>query len=265
MVSVRAVGRGPIDFVGSDGNQLTIPLSAINFVDGKPTSDIEADGLDVWLKYLADHGQLTPGPAPVPPVAMVFTAVAEAATGNDITVAVAPKGTDAVELTVTERHVYKGLTLKAGVAQSIDKVLDTSSGAILHLKTIGNRNGVPVKGPLNEADDWAIKDVDGNELATLAPRSADYNKGKSALTVGLDEIDDQVTFTLTMEWTSDHFSVAKAGLPHNPLDPLAADDLAFSVTIDKATELPKPGVFALQGGADAKEAKQATATLPANE
>lgn len=262
MRPVRAVGRGPIDFVGSDGNQLTIPLSAIKFVEGAPTSDIPADGLDIWLKYLADHGQLRPGPDPVPPDAMVFTAVAGAATGNDIKVAVAPKGTDAVEITVTERHVYKGLTLKADLSRSIDKVLDASSGAILQVKTIDVRAGIPVEGPLKEAaDSWAIKDDLGTQLATLKARSSDYNKG--ALTVRLD-LDDKVavTFTLTMEWTSNHVSVAKADLPQSPLP---AADLAFSVTIDRATALPKPGVYALQGGADAKQAEHATATFPANE
>lgn len=271
MATAPAVGNGPIDFVGSDGEQLTIPLSAIKFVDGNVTSEVTADGLDTWLKYLVAQGQLAPGPTAAAE-AMVFKAVTDGATGNDITVTVKAAGASAVEITVNEKHVYKGLNFKSAAdsERSLEKVLDSSSGALVHVANFTGGTGTPAKGTVVAAGSpgtppWSIKDTDGNDLATLNPRSAAWNTG--VLTVDLGDVDDKadpITFTLTMAWASKPVIVQETDVTGGALAP---NDLKFSVTIDPATSLPKPGTFTLQGGADAvsKPAEAASATLPANE
>ena len=107
-----AIGEGPIAFVDAEGKQYAVPLTAISFEDGVVQSAVVVDGLQMWLAYLVLQGQLTSGPTPAAVDAMVLEARNDGPTGNDIVVEVRDIGPDAVEIKVTEIHLYEGLRLR---------------------------------------------------------------------------------------------------------------------------------------------------------
>jgi len=264
MATVSAVGDGPIDFVGSDGRQLTIPLEAITFVDDVPTSSISADGLGAWLVYLVDQGDLVPGPSPAAPVALRLVAAKEGATGNDITIEVSAAGGTAV-LIVTESHVYEKVSCNpAAATRRLADVLSDSSLVHLTNPTAGGTTkpkknaAIAAKGTTPET--WVILDEHDNMLVTLEARDTDFDSTKGTMTVGVDSVADDNTFTLTLEWVGNSVEVKKA---KPGASQAAFDDLGFSVKLKSPPPagMPAPGTYRLTGGADEADAQVASATL----
>jgi hypothetical protein len=287
-VKTPAVGDGPIGFVGNDGRQWSIPLSALHFEGSGITSDIAVNGLQTWLDYLVAQGRLVPGAEPAAPDAIVFTAVAPGSVGNDVVITVRAVGTSAVEITVTETHLYQSLTLTSGDPRFIQTLLGPSSGGLVKVQALAVPLSppaavtLPATGPLLVSGTaaspiWTIKAPPGGPaavtLATLEARGSGVEKG-SMITL-IDNVDTSAgTFTLTTKWTSNALTVQAADLQvlSPPTASSAFSDLGFSVTVSApkvgGLTLPKPGTFALQGGADwvpAQLAKPASATLPADE
>ena len=189
-----AIGEGPIAFVDGDGKQHAVPLTAITFEDGVVQSAVAVDGLQEWLAYLVLHGLLTSGPTPAAVEAMVLEARNDGPMGNDIVVEVRDIGPDAVEIKVTETHLYEGLTFDAS-EQSVSTVLDVSQkGIVHHTEVTGTSTDVPVAGlvpmsklPPDDRAGWVLKDNGGTKLAVLEPRGTGWDKG--ALTVLVDDVD----------------------------------------------------------------------------
>ena len=269
-----AVGEGPIVFVDAEGKQYTIPLTAISFQDGVVQSDVVADGLQEWLAYLVLQGQLVPEPTPAAVEAMIVEAKNDGPTGNDIVVEVREIGVDAVEITVTETHVYEGLKLDAS-EHSVSTVLDVAEKGIVHHTAVtGTTSDAPAGGlvpksklPPDDRAGWVIKDQGGTSLAVLEPRGAGWEKG--TLTVLVDDVDPvAMTFSLKVAWD---ITVTVGPTDLTGANPLA--DLKFAVTVSPPApgsqlRLPMPGRVALTGGAarvPATGPTKAEATLFADE
>src|SRR5512138_3469835 len=112
-----ATGDGPIVFFTAQGQQVSYPLSEIEFTGGTPRTKTapateDADALSAWLAFLAREGRIAPAPVEPPGNAMLVTATEPGVAGNRITVTVAPTAqSDKVDVIVTELDVYEGISL----------------------------------------------------------------------------------------------------------------------------------------------------------
>jgi hypothetical protein len=276
-----AVGEGPVAFIDDEGRQLSIPLSAIYFEDGAVRSHVSAsDSLTNWLNYLVARGQLVPGPTPSADQAMTVTATTAGVTGNGITVDVREIGSAAVEITVTESHVYEGLTFDSHSEHFVETVLGSAEGLVRATAVTAADTDVPARGLVAQAKvgtdtdkaTWEVKAPPAGgvsaDLATLEARSLGSETG--TMTILVDDVDlDAKTFTLNVKW-----QITVTVLPADLLDvaqpPLA--DLGFAVRVEPPgvgapLHLPAPGQATLGGGAKAVPAtdpKKASVTLLAD-
>lgn len=267
-----AVGDGPVVFFTEQGQQLSIPLSAIYFENDAVQSRVTANGLQEWLNYLVLQGQLTPGRTPVAKRALTFKAATAGPAGNEIKVDVREIGAEAVEIKVTEAQAYKNLTF-----DSVLEVLGSAEGLVRATAVTATGADVPAEGLVAPTQVgtaaaraiWEIEALPAGSAkgATLEARSLGSEKG--AMTVLVEDVDPVAkTFTLNFEWVGT-LNVVPADLSDVP--PLA--DLMFAVTVDSPSpgtvlHLPRPGHVSLEGGAEripSVPAKKASVTLLTDE
>src|SRR4051812_38808715 len=100
MPSRPVTGGGPIAYLASTNKFYLIPLTALDFQDGKLsaarwysaaglTPANEKDRLEPYLAELLSLQQLRPGEVPAPVRAVTFRAVAPGAAGNSVQVGIA--------------------------------------------------------------------------------------------------------------------------------------------------------------------------------
>jgi len=145
-------GNGPLEFTNSNGQQISIPLTAFYF-DGSGTLQVDATwgaatGLQPGkglLAYVQSEGLIAPAPAASPFPAMIIKAASAGTGGNNISITIADVS-PAVDptlttftITVSESETYTGLT-----AATIAGVLGASSvvGSTLVSATNGSSPGL---------------------------------------------------------------------------------------------------------------------------
>jgi hypothetical protein len=282
MTQTAAVGDGPIVYFSDTGTQVLLPLSAISFdgnaVKSKPAA---TPSLQIWLDYLVRRGRISPGTAPAAADAMVFTAAAAGDTGNSIVVRVSPNTPDGtkVDIAVSEKDVYEGLTLAtmtATLGSSGSATAGTRPGMV-RVQSIATGSPDPAEGP-------ATPVAGATTPAWTVPNSADATKAsftleargpgaeKGTMTIAVSKVAGAAgakTFTLTVSWTST-ITVGTADLTVSPSDAASKfAALAFAVKVSKPTgaadlKLPRTGTFSLAGGAEPAAATSAAVTVQAS-
>lgn len=279
MPELKVVGEGPIVFFTAAGQQRAIPLSAITIdgttvkVDGVRPTDT---GLEKWLLYLIAQGRLTAAAEPAAPAAMLVTAAVPGAAGNNVVVKVTANAVDATKLDVevTETDVYERLVAHDPTAE---RYVTTVLGDNANVR--GTRPGLvrvdaatPVAAPIardatadgggNQPMFKLARDAAGAVAFRLEARAADAEAppGLWRITVGALDAAEQ-TFTLTVVWTK----TVTVGPAASQLGDLAKLGFGarFAGVGTSPLKLPALGATALTGGAQATDAKSATATLRA--
>src|SRR5438270_9522953 len=146
--TIAVVGNGPIDFMASNGEQVSVPLSALEIKSGQVSLEsdwadkagLTGDDLRILEKLLAElqrQGYLRSAPPPAQKPAMIVTAANPGPEGNNITIKVSDVKQDTnapldplqttFSVTATETDVYPGLTL-ANVATVLGTEQDPNKG-----------------------------------------------------------------------------------------------------------------------------------------
>ena len=285
----EAVGEGPVAYVDDNGHQVSIPLDDIQF-DGE---DILVGGvapdpkLEAWLKYLVKQQRIGPAPSAPLVTSMSLAAPYRGSNGNSITIEVTAAATTVdptrVDIRVTARNVYTGLTLEAPTTTVpqptfLTAVIGTAAAA-------GTRPGmVRLKGtlatPVVYPDDpspgvaatgggWDVKGPVPTTGATpvsfsLEASAAGSDVNGAVTTITVDTVRPAAvgkTFNLTVTWTH-HVAIGATDLASART---ALAPLAFGVAITLPTtgtfKPPMLGTYSLSGGVEPTDAVAATATL----
>jgi hypothetical protein len=271
MARTAALGDGPVAFF-TEGVQVEVPLSAIYFEnDAVRTTRTDLPGFDKWIAFLASRNRLVAGAAPPVAKAIVVTAAAPGAAGNDIQVTVSRKTDTTVDITVTETDKYEGLTLATLTSRLGNAAGETGTKpGLLHVKSFPTGSEtLPVVAAANipstgTPPKWTIAGT-GATAVTLEPRrSTGFNAGDRK-TVSISNVSAPAagaTFTLTVTWTKAVADTTLADLP------TALAQLGYLITADapdSGFKLPRPGTVTLAGGREPVAATPASATVLANE
>jgi hypothetical protein len=247
MANLPSVGGSPITFLDSFGAQYSIPLSFVTFptATGAPVvstwpgwtgtpGSAQLNNVTGWLAYLVGQSLLSAAVLPLPPAAFTIAARDVGSSGNDITIsfgtvtpnAATPAATT-VDVTVTTKQVYAGLTV-ASLATVLGTValggtqpglafVSTPLATMPTATAATNFTGTPLvfdipgsSGVLSPTHDAAAEAADA---ALLQAAISDVNAAAS-------------TFTLTLSWTKSQTAV--------PLSSLATT-FAYLITITPPT------------------------------
>lgn len=283
MATNSVLGNSPISFFMPD-KQVSIPLSALVFQDGQLQL---ADGSPFanelgsnqqftnWLTYLAAQGVVVPAPTQPPAQALVFTAVDQGVTGNDVSVNVTySQNTCTVTATKTDR--YTGLT-----AGNIAQALSDQPGLVT-LQT-SNPSFTGFTGP----DDLTVSmtpasppatlptatfSLDANNQLVLVPTKtgpdSSFPKASLLIQVTLSvKGAASGTFSLTAVWTKTvQIDPTKPGTWSASFGQLnyVVSVSAPPVPPGASIRLPQAGTYVLTGGSNTVQATYATATALAN-
>lgn len=270
MAQVPAVSSSPIAVMDVvSGTQLSLPLSAVYFEAG----EVKAKGnlytankavFDAFLKHLTTTGVVKAGaPAPTSP-AMVISAKRGGAKGNFIQVQFKNFGSGAnpkFDATVTETNNYPNLTPET-VQGVLGSSASTGSAAGLVFVAGAAPTELPKAGTYALAMDGAAASVEipknaGAGAAFKLQARTDGADG-ALIKVTISNVDTtKKTFTLEAVWTKS--AAAK----------IAPEDIGttFAYAIDVAPpeggalRTPQAGTTTLGGGADAAEARKASAVV----
>lgn len=288
MSSAIAVGSGPIAFTTRDGKALLIPLTAISFENGEiklslAYSAYQAE-IQPWLAYLAKQGTITAGETPPTPPALIIKATDAGIAGNDIQIEFKNITPDPAEplnsakttfdATVTEKETHT-LSLDSDSPIFIKKILGTettlgSKQSLVHIKAADTPSQPkPGKYTLENgnATTKATKPVDAEPSGTAfnleAKKVGDDGNNTVASISNVDAT--AKTFAMAVTWTKTITAIKLADLPAK-----LEGTNQYIITVTKPnggssgfTIIPSAGWFALNGGADKRDAVQASATIPA--
>ncbi len=296
MSSAIAVGSGPIGFTTKDGKALLIPLTAISFENGEiklslAYSAYQAE-LHPWLVYLAKQGTITAGEIPPTPPALIIKATDVGIAGNDIQIEfknVTPDPADPLnpakttfDAIVTEKETHT-LSIDSTSPIFIGTILgiDTTPGSkqsLVHIKATPTPSK-PKAGTYalenGNATTKAAKPVDGDPSGIAfkleAKKVGEDGNNTVASISGVDAAISGVdaaakTFVMAITWTKTIAAIKLADLPAK-LE--GTNKYIIAVTkpdgsLSGFTIIPSAGLFALNGGADKRDAVQASATIPAS-
>lgn len=275
----QVVANGPISFSDAQGRAFTIPLALLYF---DATGAIQADKwplygdhqalIDDWLPYLQDQGVIREGEASAPVEAMIVKAKTSGAAGNTILLSIENLHPDPADntimlfdATVTETNAYAGLA-----PDTVKTVVGAAAGGgsrpgLVFVSSAGDPE-LPKAGdyPLAGGGAGVASTVDiPNQAETATAFSvsarADGAEGDNT-TVTIEGVDAVAsTFTLAAVWTK-----SAADLEAGELAAAFDYEIAVDPPAGGAVVVPAPGEYALNGGADAQDAKPASVTLVAN-
>ncbi len=224
---VDVVGSQPLSFTNTNGEQMVVPLSALEFSGGQPqlkttwaTAVPLLAGSETVINKLAQAlaaaGALTPPPTPPPAPALAFTAAHTGPETNGITVgATTTPGTGGplttqITITATETDTWSGLGSGDNAAQTIgvDKLPtatgDPHAGTGLIVVVSGSQGpGIAAasKGTLQQGKTADLLESDGQtKVCTIAPR-ADYT-GTAPLNYTVAPDASGMTFAVTASYDS---------------------------------------------------------------
>jgi hypothetical protein len=274
MATTPAMGNGPFEFTNSQGQHISIPLTAINFdatgtaVVDPPWNTLTSTPPGSALLALAvTEKTIQPRPTPSPFPAMIIRAADPGAGGNNIKVTVAvstavasPPTNDPTltpfSITVTETDNYTGLTTatiesvlgsatvtgsKPGLVQIVHGSVDTNGAPLSHT---GSLSGTP-----------AELDVPGDgtpPLAfTLAAKKSGADGNLTQVTVTPDVSSPPApgagAFSLQATWTKAVNNITLA-----QLDTMVQSNLGYEIKVSKpssgAYSVPANGDTVLSGG-----------------
>jgi hypothetical protein len=280
MASTPVTGHGPLSFTDSNGDQRTVPLSALVFTaPGK--LDIEKDKYDWQAQFgpgaafsqadattlltLAANrlaaGELLPIPTPPPAPALHFQAATPGPGGNNITVTLGLTTTPntaaptvfntTVTITAVEEETYGGLADGAAARAAIGVDTPTAAGDVQGYGLVMVQGtSTSGTGKLAKAKSYTVKDgtpVDipaadnSGTILTLVARAGVPNPG---VTVTVTTDAGGTTLTLDAKYTP-----AAATVPVYPLGSFKPD-LAWLLTAGSpGAVLPDVNPVALSGGA----------------
>lgn len=269
MANTPATGNGPFEFTNSQGEQVSIPLSAITFdssgqpiVDPAWNSHVSSDPGKTLLKYAVKDGLIKPRPSPSPFPAMVIRAADPGAGGNHITVAVnvqaapsSPPIADPMfvpfDLQITQTDVYANQT-----ASTIATALSGGGGLVQIVGPV-NSSGVPstqsgsLSGSPPQFQVMGSGSPSGPVFVLAAKRvdpSASLTNVKVEPNVSSPPGQGDETFTLTVTW-----SKTVSGITLATLESDVQSGLGYEITAIKpgsgAYSVPGPGSTTLSGGA----------------
>lgn len=230
---MTVTGNGPFEFTNQSGQQLSIPLVALQIKSGvvsvnatkwKAYSSYSAGDQAVITALLAEYTvqqQLSVAPAPSICPALIITAALPGTAGNDISVDIVvtpdPKTRDPtlakMDITATEKHVFSGISVGALVALLGDGKATT--GTQPSLATVDPVSIVPAGVPANgtnqnfsdpldptkfgKAD---ILDASNKTVFTLLARNPGSDgKYASAAISDVVTVASATIFTLTLSWS----------------------------------------------------------------
>jgi hypothetical protein len=265
------VGNGPLEFTSSNGAQVSIPLSALQFTNGtlsiKPTwtpnppySSPDLAIIKALLQYLASQQLIVPAVAPSPKPAAIVNAADPGTAGNNIqvTVAIISSNPDPTlttfSIAVTETDKYTTLTAATieGILGS-DTVTGTQPGLVHVINASIDPQGIPTPGnyPLSVIPPATKASVSVYESSS--PLSLVF--ALEAKKAGLDGSKTTVTiasvggsaFDLTAVWTNTVFGVAIGTLQQS-----MADNFSYEITVQPPSggvfSVPAPATANLSGG-----------------
>jgi hypothetical protein len=266
---------GPIDFVGSSGQQVSLPLSALYFEDGTlkaagPLYTANKAAADPWLQYLADEGLIMPAPALPPKQALLVTAKNAGSTGNDIRIAISNVRVDPTDATkqifdalLTQTDSYDGLT-KDNIANVLGSAASFTNGERPGLVFVSTAaTDLPKDGTYAPAT--YIVDIPKNTGAGSAVKLT-YRIQDNAATMEVDISNvntDAGAFSLVAKWTKAKQGIRATAFQTNFSDHITVAEPDGSAAKD--ADVPAAGTIVLAGGSDAQNAQKASAAVPASD
>lgn len=270
MAKTRVRGNGPIEITDSGGHLVALPLSALFFDGGQ----LQASGalysahkaaFDPLLRELSDEGLIVPDVQPPPVAAVVVTAKNPGAAGNDIQLTFSniranpSDNTQTIlDATLTQRDVYPRVDLT-----TLGTVLGTSSATgspagLVFLSSSGTptapKEGIYAADTTSGVVKVAKAAGSGNAFQ-LTFRVADT---AATMTVEVSAWDAATgAFGLAATWTK-----TLTGIQISELDANASFGAMITAAAppDGSLGVPASGTIILTGGADATDAKPASAT-----
>jgi hypothetical protein len=262
MAKVPATSNGPFEFTDGKGKFWSIPLTAINFVQGQCVVDpawqplTNAQPAKALLAYEVSAGIIAPAPTPSPFPAMVIQTADPGPGGNNISIEVrisnvitSPPTDDPTQtvfsLTVSETDKYPGLTaatiqsqlLPGGLLQ-VESVDPTGSPS-----PVSNKNLVFAGSPASSAQ----LDVDGTGspplVFTLVAKKGGVEGKYTQVTITPDMTSPPSsgpeTFTLVATW-----SKTVSGITLETLESIVSGGLSYLISVSK----PSSGAFSVPAG-----------------
>lgn len=289
MSSALAIGSRPIAFTTKAGQALLIPLTAISFENGKPklsaTYSTYQSELQPWLNYLAQQETITAGEVAPPQPALIIKATDPGIAGNNIQIEfknVTPDPADpsnpaktTFDAIVTEKETHT-LSFDPTSSIFIGTILGTdtlpgSKQSLVHIKATDTPSK-PQPGiytlVTGNATTKAAKPVDADLSGTAFNLEAKkVGEGGNNTVARISGVDATAkTFVMAIAWTRTITGIKLIDLPVELEKP---DKYIITVTkpdgsLSSFNIIPSEGLFALNGGADKRDAVQASATIPAS-
>lgn len=226
------VGNGPIEFMDSDDNDRSVPLSALEITTsgqvglksdwmefaGLSDDDTDTVILKGLLAELQREGYLRSAPPPAPKPAMILKAANPGREGDNITIKVSEVPDDAIppdpskttlSITAKETDEYEGLTL-ANIKTKVGTDQEPKGTGLVHVTGTVATDGLPDEIDAAHALELGpgaqqvveVKDKDDNSktLFKLEPRGS-LSANDPKVKVEISNVDDtKKTFTLTATW-----------------------------------------------------------------
>lgn len=269
---VDVVGPSPISITSTQGGQMVVPLSALQFsgstleVKSAWAASFDAGETQTLLALataLAAAGELTAPPVAPSLPAIMFTATHAGPESNDIVVTATP-GTGApltttIAVTALETDAYGLLAsataaaLAIGVDAPTGKAGDPAAGTgvvVVQQGSVATGTTLPADnqtGVLSSAG-FEVKAADNSALFTLLPR-ADY-AGSGGLSVSVNLDPSGTTFTVTAVYDSTKEAGPQPKITILTLGSLPAQ-VAYLVSASAppaGAEVPAAGKVQLSGG-----------------
>lgn len=277
MGTTLTTGNGPFEFTDSNGRQVSIPLSVLQFTNGTLGVDAtkwtpfknsypadEQALINNLLAYFASQQLIVPAVVPSPKPAMVVKAADPGTAGNNIAVTIENIVPDRdptkvkFNLKVTETDTYTGLS-----ASNIESVLGgvTATGTIAVPGTqpglVQILDGSVVAGGIPAAKDYpltgggatpaSVNVVDGgNRVFTLQAKKG--GAGGNQTTVTISNVAGNL-FNLNAVWTN-----KMSGVTIGTLQQIVASNFGYEITVATpsggAFSVPAAVTTALSGGAN---------------
>lgn len=223
---VDLVGSQPISFTNTNGDQMVIPLSALEFSGGQPLLKTAwANAVPALLasqatinalaQALAAVGELTPPPTPPPAPALAFTATRTGPETNGVTVSASTQpgsgGPLTTEITIkaTETDTWSGLSNGADAAHAMGTDAAPGTGLLV------------------------VKQNSFSSNAGLSIPTASNGKLQAGQTADLLE-SDNTTKVCTIQPRADY--TGTAGLKYTVTPDAAGQSFTITATYDSSTE-----------------------------
>jgi hypothetical protein len=270
MAKTPVTGHGPIEFT-DDGEQVVIPLSDFYLDDnGALTSEstlytnaTSKAAVDLWLKQLQADGEVKAATLPPPAPAMVITAKAPGAAGNNIVVTVSNVDANAgtFDAEVEEQETYEGLT-----KDTVKNVLGTAAGGgmspgLVFVSSAGAptqpANGVyPIIADPGGSGNYIADIGDGAGGTAFSAQSRAVDAEATNTVVEIKDANPN-TFTLVATWKKPK----AVGLQPTGLQGSFTYEITVAAPAGGQLGLPAAGTVALRGGANAAAPATASATV----